>query len=353
MAKEKLPPLPPLPPLPSTPPPPPPEKKSPRSAKRSKSGSFKHLRGSKDDRLQDFARTGFAGYRRVQVAEKRRTPRAIAALFGLLLLAAAAFGLYRLSQPAELDATAATAGLSPSDPALTSTRIDPELWRRDLESMEALLFAMPSDIGPLGEFGEQFGQETDTFAEQLRADGGAREGALADALDGLAARTDRSNFNIRRLQEVREAWIEIRRQRLGEADWLRTDDAGANRAAELDIYRDAALQIQDLLSETLNTGEELATAGMNAMEREEEWRRTLFFFRDDLKVLRSSLPRRPGVGASAADIEVIHQLDRLFIAAQDLADKNGDVTRLNRRAFDAALDNADEAAAFFDRRLTE
>ncbi|MEO1366441.1 MAG: hypothetical protein AAFX50_04655 [Acidobacteriota bacterium] len=350
MAKEKLPPLPPLPPVPSGPPKP---RTPKRPKKKSSKGGFKHLRGaSRDEKLQDFARTGFAGYRRVVVAEKSRTPRLLLALAGLAVLAVVAFNVYLGSDSSELDDTAAVSS-GAVDPGSFSTRIDPELWRGDLEAIESFLFATPSDLGPMDELGLRFHDEAGLFAEHLRADGGAKEIALADALGELTAGTARSDFNVRRLKEVRASWLDLRRQRIDDADWLQTEIGEVNQTAELDAYRDAIRQIQDLLGDTLAAGEDLLATGMSSAEREEEWRRTLFYYRDDLKVLRAGMPRRPGVGAAPGQLEVIRRFDQLFLKVQDLAEDSEDLSRLNPAAFETAMDDANEAAAFLDRRLAE
>ncbi|MEM8995380.1 MAG: hypothetical protein AAGF23_11375 [Acidobacteriota bacterium] len=351
MPKDKLPPIPSLPPVPSGPP----EPRTPKRPKKKspKAGAFRHLRGaSKDEKLQDFARTGFAGYRRVVVAEKSRTPRLLLVLLGLAALTLVAFNVYLWSGPTEIEGTAAGPS-SESDSQLASTRIDPELWRGDLEAIESFLFATPSDLGPMDELGLRFRDEAGLFAEHLRADGGAKELALADALDELAVGVARSDFNVRRLKALRSSWLETRRQRIQAADWLQSDLGEVNQTAELDAYRDAVEQIQDLLSQTLATGEDLLETGMSSAERKEEWRRTLFYYRDDLKVLRAGMPRRPDLAAAPGQLEVIRRFDRLFLAAQDLADDSEDLSRLSPAAFETAMDNANEAAAFLDRRLAE
>ncbi|MEO1087065.1 MAG: hypothetical protein AAFY88_22745 [Acidobacteriota bacterium] len=270
----------------------------------------------------------------------------------MAVLTVAAFGVYRWNNPVELD-DAASVATPEAARQLTSTKIDPEAWRGDLESLESLLFATPSELGPTGELGLRFRDEAGLFAEHLRAAEGAKELALADALDELTVGTARSDFNVRRLKELRTAWLEMRRQRIEDAAWLQTGLDEVNRTAELDAYRDAIRQIQDLLSDTLATGEDLLETGMSSAERKEEWRRTIFYYRDDLKVLRAGMPRRPDVGATRDQLEVIQRFDQLFLAAQDLADESEDLSRLDPAAFDRALDQANEAAAFLDRRLTE
>ena len=348
-----LPPLPPpprtsplVPPPPSEEPPPPPR---PRR-KSSKSGAFRHLRGSsKDDNLQDFARTGFAGYKRVVVAEKRKAPGLVWILLGVLSVVVASLAIYQWTRSPEIDETLpgslATAGEAPAVPG-----IDPELWRSDLESLETFLFAPPSEIGPLGSFGSRFEEEAGVFADRLRVEGDEEESALADVLDELIVRTQRSDFNVRRLKKIRTDWVYARSLYVADADWL-ADGSGAEEVANLEAYRGAAEQVRDLLSTTLSAAEELSSSGISSSQRREEWRQTLFYFRDDLKVIRAGLPRRPSAGAPAEELEAIHLIDRVFIAAEGIATNHQNLSKFDRTDFEAAIDEADEAAAFFDRRL--
>lgn len=369
---DKLPPLPPIPrppgsapseavPADASPPDPPPP--PPRSAplippppgapprRPSKSGSFRHLESaSRVDQLQDFARTGFAGYSRVVVVEKKRRPGLAWWLAGTLVLVAVAVAVYQWTRSPVIEETLpdslASVGAAPAE---TGT-IDPEPWRSDLEALEAFLFAPPSEIGPLGSFGSRFEEEAGAFADRLRVEGGEQEGVLADGLDGLITQTQRSDFNVRRLKKVRQAWLDLRAIYIGDADWL-LDPGTADEAADLEVYRLAAEQVRDLLSTTLAAAEELSSSGMSSTRRRQEWRQTLFYYRDDLKVIRAALPRRPPAGAPAEELEAIHRIDRVFIGAEDIAARQKNLSNLDLAAFEAAIDEADEAAAFFDRRL--
>ena len=340
----------------SRPPPPPPDRPRPRASPPAppppprKSGGVKALSSSSpEDRLQDFARTGFAGYRRVVMSEKRRAPRILWLIAAASIVGGGAFLVYQWTRPAPPDDPATVEAPPPAEEgAAAYASLDPERWRSDVDDLERLLFAPPSEVGPIDAFGDSFAEVAGSFAERLRAAEGAGELALAGELDQLANRSRRSDFNVRRLKELREKWLLVRSSRLGTADWLRSPE-GADQLAELDVYRDAAEQVRSLVADLQANAEELSSAADADGSR--AWDEALFYFEDDLKVLRASLPRRPPASASAERLEAITRVDRVFEQARRLAEQQRNLARFDRGAFERTLEEADDAAAYFERRL--
>lgn len=299
---------------------------------------------------------------RKQAQPKRRSPQL--AILLLLVLGIVFVGLQLLTPwlesskvEAGLDTRTAVADTARGRSPARAPRLDPEVYRGGIESIEAVFFQ--PQTSDLAEIRDQLTSAGQRLSRDLESTPGESATAAAATLDGLVERWLASVTTRQDLDRARSQWIEARDRTFEEAPWFGypTSDSGQVDRAALVAYRDVAAEIEALSAEGLGqipaeSADAAAPAGIPAMSPEQlaaerqwwgEWRRRV----DELP---AQLPERPGTRASAQVLAAVAQLEQALHQLRQLAaDPN-----LARRADAAvALEDLASLAAAISRDFDE
>lgn len=309
------------------------------------------VRSPEERRRLELARRRYARrYRRIEDL-KRRGPQFIMVLLALLAIALI---LYRLFGPELLkvdEEEIADTFVAPEVEQAADVRVDPDLLRPEIEAFEEALFGERSARG-LDELAGSIAGEGNLLAEKARqlSEGRPRLSELESRVESLAAEIQAPSFDLERLDELREQWLQVRLETLHRADWFASPTAAvAEDASALAAYRDAAVSLLSLVESALSEAEYFSERVAEGESISGDWRDYEGDFFAELREIELTIPaERPGTGASAQLLTAIQKLEQAVDFTRERVAVDMPGNPLDRRDYDRAVDSAQAAVDAFE-----
>ncbi|MCP4658857.1 MAG: hypothetical protein GY856_25885 [bacterium] len=257
--------------------------------------------------------------------QPRSRPQLIVFLLALLGLALV---IYRMFGPGGIrdDGTAAAEVESPGELATSeasSSALDPELYREQLEALEQALFEPQAD--ELGGIGDAIVTAAADLSRAIRANEPQAGRHAMNAIAELRRSIEGDELTLSDLKASRESWSRLRPKYFRRASWLNTTASTfpPTDRASLTVYRSAIDDLLELVSEGSDEARTLAAlpefGEQERGRRQEQWWEFARDWRQRLDQLERQLPERPTADSSTSILLATQRLEEAFTRVRSLA----------------------------------
>ncbi len=272
----------------------------------------------------------------------------------LLCLLGMAFILLYIFGPNRTARTSADLGIA----ALPETRIeklDPEPYRRPIETLETVLFETPIDVKEelLVVSSDISAAASDLSAWILNAEPTFGVDA-ADVIARMGQAVPLDQVAEIDIQRARTQWLRIRKQHLETASWFfdPAQSAQAETSSAAD-YSEVASSLRSLVDTGLfevQTLSDPAFVSADGETADEQWQRFTADWRQQLASLESRIPPRPGANADSQLLTAIQDLEQALSQTRSLI-ASPNLPSASDSRFEEAIAAALRAQQAFDNLL--
>lgn len=330
-----------------------------------KSDRATRILSEEERRQRELERRMKKRYRRIE-APKKRGPQFLPFLLSLLAITVILFRFFgpELGIDMSFLDTEDVEGLRVEDEAAADAgfeRLDPAPFREPITTLETSLFTPDLADRSLQDLASDLAVGLDRLASRLRAVGRESVDSAAETLEAASASLDSSeDFDLRRLEALRERWTEVRNATFVPATWFHEPMVAVGDGESelvLAAYRDQAGRLRDLVDDALAEAVVVTdTANPDAETRArlaEEWSLFARDWRDRHAALVEERLPRPDAAGSGDMLLAVQRYEQFLRQTESLVSADRLPGPRDLRTYEAAQVDARDLLDRFDELVSK